>query len=298
MHLGIYNSTLPTLTTGQSAGIQVDAKGQQLVDLNYIAGTALGVPTAFGTTPGAVVAASANASLFIGTTVASASAAGVQKVGISGNAAATLDGVITAATAPANGLMHLGIYNSTLPTLTTGQSAGIQVDAKGQQLVDLNYIAGTALGTPTNFGSTPGAVVAASANASLFVGTTAVSASAPVPTSSIPVTSGGCYTNCQQALTTSANVKASAGQIYGYTVSNPNASGYYVMWYNLASAPATIGQTSGLILGPILIPAGGTANVSFPQGIACGTGIEVSVATTATGSTAPGTGFSITTLYA
>lgn len=46
----------------------------------------------------------------------------------------------------------------------------------GNSRVDLVAENGTALGTPTNFGTTPGAVVVIGANASLFVGTTAVTA--------------------------------------------------------------------------------------------------------------------------
>lgn len=91
----------------------------------------------------------------------------IGKVDILGNAGAIMDGVNTAATAPANGLLGLGIFNSTLPTLTTGQSAGIQVDAKGQQLIDLNYVAGVALGATAivNYGSTPAAVAVPAVNA-------------------------------------------------------------------------------------------------------------------------------------
>jgi len=115
---GVYNSTLPTLTTGQSAALQVDAKGQKLVDVNYVAGAAV-----------------------------STAASGVQKVGIVGNAGATVDAVIGNATAPTNQIVTGGVYNSTLPTLTTGQSAARQLDAKGQTLTDTNYVAGNAVVT-------------------------------------------------------------------------------------------------------------------------------------------------------
>ena|SRR5271167_66510 len=96
---------------------------------------ALGSPTAFGTTPGAVNVPGENASLFIGTTAAVASAAGIQKVGISGNGAATLDAVITAATAPANGLATLVVNETTAPSLTTGQSVAAQGDYVGSLFV-------------------------------------------------------------------------------------------------------------------------------------------------------------------
>lgn len=49
-----------------------------------------------------------------------------------GNVGAVFDGVNTAATAPANGILGLGIYNSTEPSPTTGQSVGLQQDSKGR----------------------------------------------------------------------------------------------------------------------------------------------------------------------
>jgi hypothetical protein len=117
-----------------------------------------------------------------------------------------------------------------------------------------------------------------------------------VVTSSVPVTTGGCTTAVSQALTTSINVKASAGQLYGYTISNPNAVVAYVEYYNTATTPGTIGATTALIL-EIMIPAGSSANVSFDEGIAFALGIAVAVATTATGAVAPTTGLTITTIF-
>ena len=90
---------------------------------------------------------------------------------IVGNAGAVVDGVVTAAASPANMVMAGGIYNSTLPSPTTGQSVAVQLNAKGMQLVqvgdgttnagvisattalktDLSSIAGTA--TPTGNGT-------------------------------------------------------------------------------------------------------------------------------------------------
>lgn len=54
---------------------------------------------------------------------------------VEGNVGGVLDAVITAATAPANGLATLGVYNSTVPVLTTGQSAASQADTTGSQYV-------------------------------------------------------------------------------------------------------------------------------------------------------------------
>ncbi len=113
---------------------------------------------------------------------------------------------------------------------------------------------------------------------------------------SVPAIAGGCLTNVQQALTTSVNVKATAGQLYGYTISNPNTSVAYVEYYNTTTTPGTIGSTTNLIL-EVMLPAGATANVFFDTGVSFSSGIAVAVATTATGSVAPSIGLTITTIY-
>ena len=58
-----------------------------------------------------------------------------------------------------------GQYNSSLPSVGTGTANIIQIDAAGQQLVDLNYYAGSALGAPSNYGTSPGAVAVMGVNA-------------------------------------------------------------------------------------------------------------------------------------
>ena len=125
----------------------------------------------------------------------STAASGVQKVGVVGNAGAAFDATVAAGSAPANMIVVGGQYNSTLPSPTTGQTLAIQLDAKGQALVDVNYWAGTALGTPSNFGTSPTAVVAGSVNASIFAGTTALTQ-----------TSGALDVNLKTSAATSVNV--------------------------------------------------------------------------------------------
>ena len=192
--------------------------------------------------------------------------------------------------------------------------------------VNLNEYAGTALtGTVTAYGTAPTGnvfgvnayvtnTVAVSQSGTWNIGTvttvstvtavTAITNALPAGTNLLgsvniaPATSGGCSTAVSQALTTTINVKASAGQLYGYTLSNPNASVVYVTFYNTATTPGTIGATTNLVL-EIMIPAGSTANVSFPDSaaIAFSSGIAIAVATTATGNTAPATGITTTTIY-
>ena len=108
-----------TLAAGSAVIGAVTESGTWNVGINNWGGSALGTPTNFGTTPGSVIAASANASLFIGTVASVASASGVQKVGISGNAAATLDAATNGAI-PTNQLW-------TVATPTTAAGAALSV---------------------------------------------------------------------------------------------------------------------------------------------------------------------------
>lgn len=66
----------------------------------------------------------------VGGASASTAASGVQKVGISGATAVTLDSADNAA-APANGLMMNGYYSTTVPALTSGNAAFQRLDSTG-----------------------------------------------------------------------------------------------------------------------------------------------------------------------
>lgn len=91
-----------------------------------------------GTTKVTVIAATAALKIDLSSvagTATSVAAAGVQKVGVVGNAGAVLDAVTTAATTPANGLATLVANVTTAPSLTTGQSVAVQGDYVGSQFV-------------------------------------------------------------------------------------------------------------------------------------------------------------------
>lgn len=105
----------------------------------------------------------------------------------------------------------------------------------------------------------------------------------------------GFYTNVQQAMTTDAQVKAIPGQYYGSKIYNPNASAVWVEYYNTTTAP-TIGSTTNLLI-EFAVPATSSVMTTDDNGVAFSSGLYVAVATTATGSTAPGTGLTITTVY-
>ena len=105
------------------------------------------------------------------------------------------------------------------------------------------------------------------------------SSTAPFPMAGYPVASGGAsvYYLSSSASTNGANVKASAGQVYGYTVTNSNTSARYLRFYNTAGSP-TVGSTATYMA--VMIPGSGGVVVPIGSiGIAFGTGIAISLTT-------------------
>jgi hypothetical protein len=86
---------------------------------------------------------------------------------------------------------------------------------------------------------------------------------------------------------TKAQVKGSAGQVYGWSILNTTSAIAYCQVFNLASASVTVGTTTPDYVIPI--PANGTTgagnNILGEIGIAHGTGITIACTTTRTGST-------------
>jgi hypothetical protein len=75
---------------------------------------------------------------------------GVQKVGIVGHDGTVVDAAIGVGTAPPNQVVTGGVYNSTKPTLTNGQSVAVQVDTNGNQLGVVRDAAGNDRGANVN----------------------------------------------------------------------------------------------------------------------------------------------------
>jgi hypothetical protein len=143
--------------TTTAAGVQdVNIVGSLGVTNSVTNGTFMAITD--NTTKAGVIAATTalktDMSSVAGTATVTA-AAGIQKVGISGATGVTLDGVITAATAPANALAALSVYQATQPSLTTGQSVALQNDSAGNLQISLGcnvttgaaWTSGTALNT-------------------------------------------------------------------------------------------------------------------------------------------------------
>lgn len=145
---GVYNSTQPTVTTGQIVDGQYSARGAQIVatgadTFNVTVNAAL--PTGSNTI-GAVTQASGpwsqNITQISGSSISTA-ATGVQKVGLVGNTGATVDASVGAGTAPTNAVITGALYNASAPAPTTGQAMALQTDQAG----NLRAFPGIALST-------------------------------------------------------------------------------------------------------------------------------------------------------
>jgi hypothetical protein len=115
---GQYLSSLPTLTTGQTAALQVDSNGRVIVTVD-------------------------NSSIAVSGTVAATQSGGWTM-------ATNADGTVTPGTAPAKALVIAGVYNTSPPTPSSGQVVGLQVDANGQLLCNVNQIVTVTVTGTTN----------------------------------------------------------------------------------------------------------------------------------------------------
>ena len=93
-----------------------------------------------------------------------------------------------------------------------------------------------------------------------------------------PTTTSGCSTFRSIDLDeTEEEVKANAGNIYGYYFYNASASVRYLKFYNATAANTTVGTTTPLRTYPV--PAGAAGHVALPYPIAFSTAISVAVTT-------------------
>lgn len=259
---------------GASVFGSTSAAGNTRTDLIAVAGTTLGTPTNFGTTPGAVVAESVNASIMSGTTALGAP-----------NTFGT--------TAPTGNA--LGV-NASLFVGTTLARTNQATTATG--VVDVNVVG--SLGA-TN-AATAGTFVRITDNTTAI--TAAVSALGTAPTGTqvqgvnsvlLPNASAGAAATLFQssAVTTAVVVKASAGNIYGFMV-NGGTSGNFLQFINASSAPVL--GTAAVF--SVQIPAAGVV-FAPPAAIAMvnnATGISVGISTLYNGSVA-GTAAAVIVFY-
>jgi hypothetical protein len=76
---------------------------------------------------------------------------------------------------------------------------------------------------------------------------------------------------------TEEEVKATAGQVFGWYIFNAAATTHYVKFYNATTANVTVGTTTPVLTIPV--PAGSAANVFTETGIAFGTAITAAATT-------------------
>jgi hypothetical protein len=111
---------------------------------------------------------------------------------------------------------------------------------------------------------------------------TANQGGAPWTVSQVPATSGGLSISrtLSVANTTGTNPKGSAGQVYGFVITNTNAAARFVKLYNKATAPSVGSDTPVMTLAiPGNATGAGMVAAEFTSGIAFGTGIGMGITT-------------------
>lgn len=150
--------------------------------------------------------------------------------------------------------LSMGRYNATPPTLADGNAVVLQVDAAGN-------LKGVEQYAPAAEDNTNGVLA---------------HVTKPLAVSTYCAT---LYTYFAGAVT-KANVKASAGNVYSFTVTNRNAAARYFLLHNKASAPAA--AEAGLVA--FMVPAGSTLTIGDQwfrdAGVNFATGIGWSIGTT------------------
>ena len=213
----------------------------------------------------------------------------------------------SATTAIGNPVQVGGTYNSTLPTYTTGQLGQLQLTTKGEQLCAISNAGTTATvkaASTAAVAADPALVVTLSPNNGAVIGgtgglvATKASNTAAVttdisqvvalsPNSPLPTT-----TSATQALTnTNVNatgvlvaVKASAGNLFGFSMFNNTAAVVFLSFWNVVVGSVTLGTTAPTCI--FALPASGALTVS-PSAFALlnsGTGISFAAVTAYNGS--------------
>ncbi len=173
-----------------------------------------------------------------------AASAGIQKVGISGNAAATLDGVITAATAPANALATLAVQNTTAPSLTTGQSVALQCDYEGSLFVKPYRRAQTVASKATITNSAVAVTVLPAQAAGIFADISSLVVTAtPAASVSLPFTltlSDGTATYVWDMETGALATSPADGTLLNFTFNPPIPATTAAVAWTIATNVATV----------------------------------------------------------
>lgn len=166
----------------------------------------------------------------------------------------------------AGGLTRTALANAAAPAMDENEHVPLSVDTSDAGL--RSHVANATLANPLRVDP---------------VGTTPqpVSQSGTWSITQTPATSGGLttYRLLSAATVNQATVKGSAGQVYGWVITNSNAAARFVKLYN--STSHTVGSTTPVMT--LLIPGNATGAgmvaAEFTSGIAFGTGIGIGTTT-------------------
>lgn len=236
-------------------------------------------------------------------------------------------------TAPSSASLVAAVYNSTEISPTNTQSFALQADSKGrlrQVIMDAagntrganvnasnqlsvtvdnsnvstniaqmngvtvtmgNGISGTGVQRVTLASDSTGQVALAAGTA--VVGQVNV---APQTANGLTVFNATSSDGATALTNTAQAIKASAGNLYGWYIYNPNSSAQFVQLYNVAAGSVTVGTTNPLFM--LTIPATSAANVEFTNGITfSNAGWSASATSTAGGNGAPSTALDAVFFY-
>lgn len=201
-----------------------------------------------------------------GVEVAVAAATPMPIVGPSGASANQVQGNVASGSADSGNPVKVGgVFNTTPPTLTTGQRGDLQLDSSGNARVSLCGPGSTAspvVYTPVDGDTQSRQSLLVVARQQIFNGTTTDRVAKASSTSRI-VSSA--------ATTNATSGKASAGTVYTLEALNTSAAVKYLKLYNKASAP-TVG-TDTPVRTIALPPSNVRTFIEFPTGLYFSTGI-------------------------
>lgn len=142
---GIFNTSLPTLTTGQQASLQLDSSGRLIVNIGTSSGS---ISVTQGTSP------------WVTSDLA--------------------DGSVAAGTAGTKSMLAGLVFNTALPTLTNGQQVALQGDSSGRLLIGALSTGANVIGAVTQSGGPWTQNLTQVGGSAIALGQTTMSASLPV----------------------------------------------------------------------------------------------------------------------
>ena len=194
-------------------------------------------------------------------------------VDLGGNNNVTVDSGAITATLAAETTKVIGTVNVAAAQTITATGPVTDTEIRATPLPVSGTVTATGPVTDTEIRATalPVSLASVPSHAVTNAGTFATQATPTTATSGGPTT----YHLVSAATTNLTNIKASAGQLYGWYIYNSNAAARKVAFHNVSGTP-TAGAS---IYFTLVIPATSGANVFLPHGIPFSIGIAISTVT-------------------